>query len=212
MSGKENLDLVLHYYPELESNRPGLGAMRELYMSWNQKVNLISRKDTAHFFKHHVLHALALAKIIRFKPGTQILDAGTGGGFPGVPLAMMFPAVNFCLVDSRLKKINVLKEIIPELELNNVTPVHARVENFGESFDFILGRAVTRLPDFINWVKDKVDPRSFNDLKNGIFYWKGGRMETGMMKKFTGTRLYYLSDHYHESYFREKYIVYVPVI
>ena len=168
------MELIQRYFPNLSDLQyKQLKALGELYSDWNAKINVISRKDMEHFYERHVLHSLAIAKVIQFKPETQILDVGTGGGFPGVPLAILFPEVSFHLVDSIGKKIKVVQEVSNALELTNLSAEHARAEQVSGQFDFVVSRAVTRLTEFYPWVQNKFNKKSFNDLDNGILYLKG---------------------------------------
>ena len=168
------MELIQRYFPNLSDLQyKQLKALGELYSDWNAKINVISRKDMEHFYERHVLHSLAIAKVIQFKPDTQILDVGTGGGFPGVPLAILFPEVSFHLVDSIGKKIKVVQEVSNALELTNLSAEHARAEQVSGHFDFVVSRAVTRLTEFYPWVQNKFNKKSFNDLDNGILYLKG---------------------------------------
>jgi 16S rRNA (guanine527-N7)-methyltransferase len=205
------MELIQRYFPNLSDLQyKQLEALGELYSDWNAKINVISRKDMEHFYERHVLHSLAIAKVIQFKPDTQILDVGTGGGFPGLPLAILFPEVSFHLVDSIGKKIKVVQEVSNALELTNLSAEHARAEQVSGQFDFVVSRAVTRLTEFYPWVQNKFNKKSFNDLDNGILYLKG----VDLMEEFDQLKkpyqLFYLKDYYTEEWFESKGLVFVP--
>jgi 16S rRNA (guanine527-N7)-methyltransferase len=205
------MELIQRYFPNLSDLQyKQLKALGELYSDWNAKINVISRKDMEHFYERHVLHSLAIAKVIQFKPETQILDVGTGGGFPGVPLAILFPDVSFHLVDSIGKKIKVVQEVSNALELTNLSAEHARAEQVSGQFDFVVSRAVTRLTEFYPWVQNKFNKKSFNDLDNGILYLKG----VDLMEEFDQLKkpyqLFSLKDYYTEEWFESKGLVFVP--
>lgn len=205
------MELIQGYFPNLNDLQyKQLKALGELYSDWNAKINVISRKDMEHFYERHVLHSLAIAKVIQFKPETQILDVGTGGGFPGVPLAILFPDVSFHLVDSIGKKIKVVQEVSNALELTNLSAEHARAEQVSGQFDFVVSRAVTRLTEFYPWVQNKFNKKSFNDLDNGILYLKG----VDLMEEFDQLKkpyqLFSLKDYYTEEWFESKGLVFVP--
>ncbi|OJW67242.1 MAG: 16S rRNA (guanine(527)-N(7))-methyltransferase RsmG [Candidatus Amoebophilus sp. 36-38] len=179
-----------------------------IYQEWNAKLNLISRKDFPNLYLKHVLHALSIAKLIPFKSGTKVLDVGTGGGFPGIPLAIFFPQVHFHLVDSMAKKIHAVQAIAETLELKNVTMQIVRVENLAQQYDFILGRAVTNLEVFYNWVKDKIAVTSINTIPNGILYLKGD--ETAQLKQ--SYRIYPLNQYFDDPFFETKQLIHIPQI
>ncbi len=205
------MELIQRYFPNLSDLQyKQLKALGELYSDWNAKINVISRKDMEHFYERHVLHSLAIAKVIQFKPETQILDVGTGGGFPGVPLAILFPEVSFHLVDSIGKKIKVVQEVSNALELTNLSTEHARAEQVSGQFDFVVSRAVTRLTEFYPWVQNKFNKKSFNDLDNGILYLKG----VDLMEEFDQLKkpyqLFSLKEYYSEEWFESKGLVFVP--
>ncbi|NBU90800.1 MAG: 16S rRNA (guanine(527)-N(7))-methyltransferase RsmG, partial [Flavobacteriia bacterium] len=162
---------ILHYFPNLSQEQvQQFERLKDLYEEWNQQINVISRKDTENFYERHVLHSLGIAKIIRFQKASEILDVGTGGGFPGIPMAIMFPDVQFTLVDSIGKKIKVVNEVCAALGLKNVTGLHLRAEDVKGNFDFVISRAVTQMPIFINYVRNKIKKERNNKLKNGILY------------------------------------------
>jgi len=182
-----------------------------LYHSWNEKINLISRKDIDSLYLHHVLHSLAIARFIYFQPGTRVLDAGTGGGFPGIPLAIFFPEVEFTLVDSIAKKIKVVDAIVEELGLTNVKSRRCRVEEIDEKFDFVVSRAVTAFPVFVNWVRKLIQPGGFNDMPNGIIYLKGGDLEEEVRKFAKRVKIQEVSAYFEEECFQSKKIIYLPI-
>lgn len=184
----------------------------DLYADWNSKINLISRKDIGKLYLHHVIHSLAIAKVIRFKPQTSILDVGTGGGFPGIPLAIMFPDSNFKLVDSTGKKIMVVKSVVESLGLINVQAEQKRAEELKEKFDFVVSRAVTDLPTFVGWVWGKIIPNGVNSLPNGIFYLKGGNLVDEILATkipLKQIEVYDLQDMFTEDFFETKKLVYI---
>jgi len=215
------MNIIKKYFNLSLEQECKFAKLQKIYSEWNKKVNLISRIDIDNIYERHILHSLSIAKIIQFKKNTQILDAGTGGGFPGIPLAIMFPESFFLLADSIGKKINTVNAIINELELKNVKAIQKRVENIEDKFDFVVSRAVTELPEFYRWVYDKIEPEGFNDLPNGILYLKGGDVEKEMekvkdMKSVAGKkqlavewRTYNLSDYFEEVFFQTKKIVYI---
>ena len=174
-------ELITRYFPNLTAvQKKQFERLQELYLFWNAQINVISRKDTDDFYERHVLHSLGIAKIMEFTPGSSVLDIGTGGGFPGIPLAILFPEVQFHLVDSIGKKIKVVQEVAQALELQNVRATHARAEEIKESFDFIVSRAVTAMPGFLPWTKGKFSKTNKNPLPNGILYLKGGDLKEEM--------------------------------
>ena len=169
------MQIIQKYFPDLtEQQKKLFGQLETLYAEWNAQINVISRTDFSDFYERHVLHSLAIAKFIRFTPGTKILDVGTGGGFPGIPLAICFPAVKFHLVDSIGKKIKVVNAVIHTLELTNVTAEQIRAEQIKEKYDFVVSRAVTQLPEFVSWVRKNISSKHINAIPNGIIYLKGG--------------------------------------
>jgi 16S rRNA (guanine527-N7)-methyltransferase len=181
-----------------------------LYKDWNSKINVISRKDIDELYLRHVLHSLSIAKLISFKDGTSILDVGTGGGFPGIPLAILFPNCKFHLVDSIQKKINVVNNVVKELDLKNVKTSSCRVEAISEKNDFVVSRAVTNMKDFVSWIKFKINKISFNDFKNGVLYLKGGDLNEEL-KSFKNVKTFELSEFFNEDFFNEKKVVYLPI-
>lgn len=204
------MELILKYFPKLSEDQISKFQLLEsLYKDWNLKINVVSRKDIDELYLRHVLHSLAIAKIISFKDGTQIMDVGTGGGFPGIPLAIMFPNCNFHLVDSIAKKLKVVNEVAEGLGLTNVRTTHTRVEEIDETYDFIVSRAVAAMPTFVHWTKGKIGKKQNNDLKNGILYLKGGDLSEEL-KDYTTTTIYNLSDFYTEDFFDTKKLVHLP--
>lgn len=201
---------VKKYFPDLtEVQVEQLSKLKALYSEWNAQINVISRKDIENFYERHVLHSLSIAEMIQFKPGSKMLDVGTGGGFPGIPLAILFPESNFHLVDSVGKKIKVVNEVVEALQLKNVTAEHERAENVKGKFDFILSRAVTRMNKFIPWVQNKVLHEDKNILPNGIFYLKGGDLQSEMSEIHQDYDVLELADLYKEEFFETKKVVYV---
>jgi 16S rRNA (guanine527-N7)-methyltransferase len=206
-----NSEIIFSYFPELtESQKQQFAKLEEVYAYWNERINVISRKDIENFYLHHVLHSLAIAKIVQFKDFTEIMDVGTGGGFPGIPLAILFPGANFYLVDSIGKKIKVVKEVSESLGLKNVKAEQIRAEQVNQTFDFITSRAVTSLPDFVKWTGYKFHKKSFNKIKNGILYLKGGDIseELNEIKRFK-KKVYNLPDYFAEPFFETKKLVHI---
>ncbi len=206
------METLLKHFPNLtEKQIKQFSKLEELYTFWNAQINVISRKDVDNFYERHVLHALAIAKIISFKPETKILDVGTGGGFPGIPLAILFPDSDFLLVDSIGKKIKVVNEVAASLGLENVEGLHQRAEKVKGNFDFVVSRAVTRMNRFVPWVKNKFRSHSFNDLPNGIIYLKGGDLHEELNEvnfKYNPT-LTKISEFFDSEFFETKQIVQV---
>ncbi|RCW90218.1 16S rRNA (guanine(527)-N(7))-methyltransferase RsmG [Winogradskyella arenosi] len=205
------MELILKYFPDLtETQIEKFKALEALYKDWNSKINVISRKDIDELYLRHVLHSLGIAKVINFVPGTSILDVGTGGGFPGVPLAILFPECEFHLVDSINKKLKVINAVVEALELTNIRTTHSRVEAIDETFDFIVSRAVTTMPEFTTWVKGKVAKDQKNDLKNGILYLKGGDL-TEELQQYKTVKAFLLSDYFEEPFFETKKVIHLPL-
>lgn len=206
----KDFDRILHYFPDLtEEQTSQFQQLKDLYDHWNEQINVISRKDTDNFYERHVLHSLAIAKIIQFEPGTKILDIGTGGGFPGIPLAILFPECDFLLVDSIGKKIKVVNEVSAALGLKNVRGTHERAEKINEQFDFIVSRAVTAMPKFLSWTKGKFLKENKNSFKNGIFYLKGGDLSEEMASVKKAVQYFEIPDFFSEEFFETKKVVYV---
>ena len=206
------MEIILKYFPDLtEEQRRQFVALYDLYIDWNAKINVISRKDIENLYEHHVLHSLGIAKIINFRPGTSIMDLGTGGGFPGIPLAILFPEVKFHLVDSIGKKVRVATEVANAIGLKNVTFRHARAEEEKQLFDFVVSRAVMPLGDLIKIIKKKISPRQQKALPNGLICLKGGELEHEAMPFKNKTTLHSLSEDFEEEFFQTKKVVYVTV-
>ena len=205
------MELILKYFPDLtEQQIEQFEALLPLYKEWNAKINVISRKDIDELYLRHVLHSLAIAKVMPFANGSSILDVGTGGGFPGVPLAILFPECQFHLVDSINKKLKVIKGVVDALSLENIKTTHSRVEAINEQYDFIVSRAVTSMPEFTKWVKGKIRKEQINDFKNGILYLKGGDL-SDELKQYTRVKLFPLTDYFKEDFFETKKVVYLPI-
>ncbi len=206
------MHLIGNYFPNLTDNQLAqLEQLHGLYSYWNAQINVISRKDMDHFYERHVLHSLAIAKVIQFKPNTSILDVGTGGGFPGIPLAILFPDSQFLLVDSIGKKIKVVNEIATALQLKNVNTKHCRAEDLTQKFDFVVSRAVTKLVDFYPWVKHKFNKVKNNDLKNGILYLKGGDLKAEIHELNLPCKSYPIPSYFTEPFFETKFVLHIAV-
>jgi 16S rRNA (guanine527-N7)-methyltransferase len=210
--GMVDISILQKYFPQLTSTQQNqFSQLKDLYEEWNARINVISRKDIELLYERHVLHSLGIAKIISFKSGTEVLDVGTGGGFPGIPLAILFPQTNFYLADSTGKKIAVVNEIVKAVGLTNVNAQQIRAEQVKQEFDFVVSRAVTEMPEFYKWVKNSFKTKSFNDLRNGILYLKGGNL-IEELKPFKGRyKTYNLSDYFKEEFFETKKVVYLPI-
>lgn len=205
------MDEILKYFPNLtDLQKEQFEKLDFLYHDWNEKINVISRKDIDALYTKHILHSLGIAKIIDFVPGTYILDVGTGGGFPGIPLAILFPETRFYLIDIIAKKIKVVQAVVEALELKNVKADQLRAELVKGEFDFIVSRAVTNMPDFVSWIKDKVKKKSKHELKNGILYLKGGDL-TEELAAFPKATQYDLADFFKAEFFETKKVVHVPL-
>ena len=205
------VDLIFKYFPTLSNEQKDQFAkLQELYKDWNQKINMVSRKDIDELYLRHVLHSLAIAKVQQFKPGTTVLDVGTGGGFPGIPLAILFPETHFTLVDAIGKKIKVVEEVVEGLGITNVTAKNMRVEELKGQFDFIVSRAVAAMPTFVHWVKGKVKKNSVHERRNGILYLKGGDL-TEELADYKTVEIINLPDFYEEEFFDTKKVVYLPM-
>ena len=206
------MELIDKYFPNLTpEQRERFAALDALYRDWNAKINVISRKDIDNLYEHHVLHSLGIAQLINFKPGTRIMDLGTGGGFPGIPLAIMFPEVQFHLVDSIGKKIRVCDEVRTALGLTNVTTEWARAENVKEKFDFVVSRAVMPLADLVKLIRKNISRESHNAMPNGLICLKGGELQNEVMPMKSHTQETNLSDYFDEEFFKTKKIVYVSL-
>ncbi|AXT20872.1 16S rRNA (guanine(527)-N(7))-methyltransferase RsmG [Flavobacteriaceae bacterium AU392] len=205
------MQLILKYFPNLTKIQQNqFSRLYELYLDWNSKINVVSRKDIEELYLRHVLHSLGVAKILQFKSGTKIMDVGTGGGFPGIPLAILFPECHFHLVDSINKKLKVVKIVSETLGLTNIKISHTRVEAVNDTYDFIVSRAVTAMPTFVNWVKRKITKKSNHELKNGILYLKGGDL-TEELQDFPKATLYDLNNYFEEDFFDTKKVVHLPL-
>ncbi len=206
-----DVSLITKYFPNLtEKQLKQFGELQELYTFWNAQINVVSRQDIENLYEKHILHSLGIAKVMAFKAGSEILDVGTGGGFPGIPLAILFPECHFHLVDSIGKKIKVVTEVAQAIGLTNLTAQHERAENVVKDYDFVVSRAVTRLKPFYGWVEKKVSKKQQNDLKNGILYLKGGDLEEELQEFGGKYQLYNLSDYFTEEFFETKKVVFVP--
>lgn len=205
-----DIELIEKHFPSLsEEQKRQFSLLQPLYEEWNAQINVISRKDTENFYERHVLHSLAIAKILSFVPGSKIMDVGTGGGFPGIPLAILFPECDFLLVDSIGKKIKVVNEVALALGLKNVKGIHERAEKIDGKFDFIVSRAVTAMPAFIEWTKGKYLKENKNRFKNGILYLKGGDLTEEMKDVKKAIKYFDLSEIFEQEFFETKKVVYV---
>ena len=207
------MDSIFKYFSALtDKQMQQFGRLQKLYAFWNAQINVISRKDIENLYVNHVLHSLSIAKLVAFKEQTAILDVGTGGGFPGIPLSILFPQAHFHLIDSIGKKVKVAQNIAQELELSNVKCTQIRAEQLTDKYNFIVSRAVTSLPVFYNWVRKRIDSKSFNTIKNGILYLKGGNLDEEIKQIPHQAVTYPISIWFDESYFTEKYIVHIPIL
>ena len=207
-----NAEQIFEFFPKLSvQQQEKFAALKPLYEEWNAQINVISRKDMDHFYEKHVLHSLAIASYIQFKPGTQVLDIGTGGGFPGIPLAIRFPQVHFTLIDGTGKKIKVVKAVAESLNLTNVETRHIRAEQLNQSFDFVVSRAVTGLESFMQWTHNKVHRKEINSKKNGVLYLKGGEMDEELLalKKQYHVKITDLSTYFPGEFFETKKLVHL---
>ncbi|NQD69138.1 16S rRNA (guanine(527)-N(7))-methyltransferase RsmG [Sphingobacterium shayense] len=207
------VDIIYKYFPKLtDDQKEQFAQLAEVYPFWNDQINVVSRKDIESLYLHHVLHSLGIAKFVsEFTSGTRILDVGTGGGFPGIPLAILFPEVQFHLVDSIGKKIKVVREVAAAIGLKNIEADHIRAEVLDYKYDFVVSRAVTRLADFIPWVRNKFEKKDKNALPNGILYLKGGDLKEEIKEANLKAELHRLADYFQEDFFDTKYIVYIPM-
>ncbi len=207
----KNMEEILKHFPNLTDFQiEQFTKLQYLYEDWNAKINVISRKDIDELYTRHVLHSLGIAKVLEFQPHSTVLDVGTGGGFPGIPLAILFPETQFYLIDVIAKKIKVVNEVATALGLQNVKAEQMRAENVKEEFDFIVSRAVTNMPDFVSWVKGKVKKKSTHELHNGILYLKGGDL-TEELKLFKNVVEFPLSNYFFDEFFETKKVVYLPL-
>ncbi|MFY7811371.1 MAG: 16S rRNA (guanine(527)-N(7))-methyltransferase RsmG [Flavobacterium sp.] len=205
------MNQIQKYFSDLTNKQiEQFTQLESLYNEWNAKINVISRKDIESLYTHHVLHSLGIAKVIEFKPNTKIMDVGTGGGFPGIPLAIMFPESQFYLIDTIGKKIKVVQEIAQALGLKNLKAEQKKAENVKETFDFVVSRAVTAMPDFANWVKNNFNIKDNNKLPNGILYLKGGDLKEEL-KDFNNYKEFFLKDFFTEDFFETKKVIHIPM-
>ena len=205
------MDLLLKYFPNLTQLQISqFSQLQELYKDWNLKINVVSRKDIDELYLRHVLHSLGIAKVVQFKPNTKVLDVGTGGGFPGIPLAILFPETQFHLIDSIGKKIKVVNDVTEGLGLQNIKTTHGRVEEIKGTYDFIVSRAVAQMETFVFWTKGKINKKQQHPIKNGILYLKGGDL-SDELKKYTSATTYNLLDYFTEDFFETKKIVHLPM-
>ena len=205
------MDVILKYFPELSDvQKQQFEALQGVYEDWNSKINVISRKDIQSLYIKHVLHSLAIAKAIEFHPNAKILDVGTGGGFPGIPLAILFPKTKFHLVDSIQKKVKVVAAVSQAIQLKNVTYQHTRAEAVQGRFDFVVSRAVTTMPSFVKWVKNKIKKEQLHPLSNGILYLKGGDLKEEL-SSFNKTYIYNIHNFFEEDFFETKKVVHLPI-
>lgn len=206
-----DIEILLTYFPELSAvQQQQFSLLPQLYKSWNEKINVISRKDIDHLLVHHVLHSLSIAKVISFTTNTRIIDVGTGGGFPGIPLAIMFPETNFLLIDSIGKKINVVNEIIASLKLENVNALKSRAEDVRGNFDFVVSRAVAPLQEICKWTRHLIQPGGKNNMKNGWLFLKGGDLSEEMVGANSRPLVFEINNYFKEDFFNEKRIIYLP--
>lgn len=202
------IELIEKYFPNLTTEQKNqFIKLEDLYKEWNEKINVISRKDMDSLYEKHILHSLGIAKIMEFAPGTKVLDIGTGGGFPGIPLAILFPEVHFTLIDSIGKKITVVNEVSQGIGLKNVTAIHERAEKLKEKFHFVVSRAVTQMPVFLRWLKGKFEKEQFNPKHNGVLYLKGG--DLGEELAGLKAEIFQLKDHFEGEFFETKKVVYL---
>lgn len=207
------MDQILRYFPQLtELQKSQLEQLQPLYAFWNEQINVISRKDFEHFYERHVLHSLGIAKMMNFQSGSKIMDVGTGGGFPGIPLAILFPESQFYLVDSIGKKIKVVQEVVQALALNNVKVINGRAENRKEKFDFIVSRAVTSMPKFLSWIENKFTKKQINAYPNGVLYLKGGDLDEELRAVRQEKEVTPLSHFFDTPFFETKKVVYIRMV
>ena len=207
-----NAEIIYKYFPHLSDEQiTQFAALGELYRDWNANINVISRKDIDHVYEHHVLHSLAIAKIINFRPGTSILDFGTGGGFPGVPLSILFPDCKFKLIDGTGKKIRVAQEVCDTIGLKNCSPTHLRGEDEKDKYDFIVSRAVMPLPDLVKLMRKNISKTQQNSLPNGVICLKGGNLQNELQPFHKIVETTDISQFFSEEWFKEKYVIYLPL-
>jgi 16S rRNA (guanine527-N7)-methyltransferase len=207
-----NAEIIYRYFPNLtDVQLQQFAALGELYRDWNTKINVISRKDIDQLYEHHVLHSLAIAKIINFRPGTSILDFGTGGGFPGVPLSILFPECKFKLIDGTGKKIRVAQEVCDAIGLKNCAPTHLRGEDEKDKYDFIVSRAVMPLPDLVKLMRKNISKTSSNALPNGVLCLKGGNLQAELQPYHKIVETTEISQFFKEEWFKEKFVIYLPL-
>jgi 16S rRNA (guanine527-N7)-methyltransferase len=207
-----NAEIIYRYFPNLNDLQlQKFAALGELYRDWNTKINVISRKDIDQLYEHHVLHSLAIAKIINFRPGTRILDFGTGGGFPGVPLSILFPECQFKLIDGTGKKIRVAQEVCDAIGLKNCAPTHLRGEDEKDKYDFIVSRAVMPLPDLVKFMRKNISKTSSNALPNGVLCLKGGNLQAELQPYHKIVETTEISQFFKEEWFKEKFVIYLPL-
>ena len=205
------MELITKYFPDLTPQQiEQFKQLQSLYQEWNEKINVISRKDIDELYERHVLHSLSIAKVIQFQPNTSVLDVGTGGGFPGIPLAILFPETQFYLIDAIGKKIKVVQEIALALGLKNVRAEQIRAEKVKEEFDFVVSRAVTQMSQFVPWVRKKIKKESTHTFKNGIFFLKGGDLSEELAP-FASVQQFNIADFFEEDFFETKKVVYLPI-
>ncbi len=203
-----SVELILKYFPEIsEIQKSQFVKLENLYNEWNEKINVISRKDMESLYEKHILHSLGIAKVMEFSPGTKVLDIGTGGGFPGIPLAILFPQAHFTLIDSIGKKITVVNAVSEGINLKNLTAIHGRAEKLKEKFHFVVSRAVTQMPEFLRWLKGKFEKEQFNPKHNGVLYLKGG----DLAEELAGLRceIFNLKNYFQEEFYDTKKVVYL---
>ena len=206
------MELILKYFPNLtEKQKEQMAALKDLYTDWNAKINVISRKDIDNLYEHHVLHSLAIMKALRFKAGSNVLDFGTGGGFPGIPLAIMMPDVNFKLIDGTGKKIRVVEEVASAIGLENVTAEHLRGEDEKGRYDFVVSRAVMPLPDLVKIVKKNISQKQHNAMLNGVLVLKGGNVDAEIHPYRKNVEVSPISNWFEEEWFKEKNVIYLPL-
>jgi 16S rRNA (guanine527-N7)-methyltransferase len=205
------MELILKYFPDLTPDQiEKFTKLEALYQDWNLKINVVSRKDIDELYLRHVLHSLAIAKVIQFKDGAKLMDVGTGGGFPGIPLAILFPECQFHLVDSINKKLNVVREVVAGCGLQNVKVTHTRVEEIKDTYDFIISRAVAAMPTFVHWIKGRIAKDNNHEIRNGVLYLKGGDLSEEL-QDYKTTTIYEIPDFFEEDFFETKKVVHLPM-